>query len=307
MEGKDQETKKRTGRRKREEMSSLSSENSQGTPEPKRVGNTRQMADVVNGVSNVGETRNDPQVPALAAIWEVGVRIEANTNLLINEHKALKTHFEELQKSLQFTQADVDDLKKENQKLKDTVKAVSEKNSELEKKVDQLENNQKLEEATKMHDNLEQYSRKFNLEIYGIPEQEKEDTEEIVLNLAKRLNVNLEPEDIDIAHRMKKGNTRPRPIIVRFTNYYSRNRLYMNRKKLRRANFEGFVEGADRIYINENLTALRSQLFKKVRDKKGSQNWRIWTLDGTIYVKTDPESSSAIQIKCEADLSRLRG
>ena len=23
-----------------------------------------------------------------------------------------------------------------------------------------------------------------------------------------------EPEDIDIAHRMKKGNTRPRPIIV---------------------------------------------------------------------------------------------
>ena len=84
-------------------MSSLSSESSQGTPEPKRVGNTRQMADVVNGASNVGETRNDPQVPALAAIWEVVVRIEANTNLLINEHKALKTHSEELQKSLQLT------------------------------------------------------------------------------------------------------------------------------------------------------------------------------------------------------------
>ena len=75
--------KKRTGRRKREEMSSSSSKNSQGTSEPKRIGNTRQMADV--------------------------------------------------------------------------------------------------------------------------PEQEKEDTEEIMLNLAKRLNVNLEPEDIDIAHRMKKG------------------------------------------------------------------------------------------------------
>ena len=221
MEGKDQGTKKRTGRLKREEVSSLSSENSQGTPKPKRVGNTRKMADVVNGAISVGETRNDPQVPALAAIWEVVVRIEANTNLLINEHKALKTHFEELQKTLQFTQADVEDMKKENQKLKDTVKAVSEKKSELEKKVDQLENilEKKLEEATKMHDNLEQYSRKFNLEIYGIPDQKKEDTEEIVLNLAKRLNVNLEPEDIDIEHRMKKGNTRPRPIIVRFTNF----------------------------------------------------------------------------------------
>ena len=82
--------------------------------------------------------------------------------------------------------------------------------------------------------------------------------------------------------------------------------LNFNFYNLRRANFEGFIEGAHKIYINENLTALRSQLFKKVREKKGSQNWRIWTLDGTIYVKTDPEGSSATQIKCEADLSRLR-
>ena len=42
-----------------------------------------------------------------------------------------------------------------------------------------------------------------------------------------------------------------------------------------------------------------------VRERKGHQNWRIWTLDGTIYVKTDPAGSSAIQIKCEADLTRL--
>ena len=42
-----------------------------------------------------------------------------------------------------------------------------------------------------------------------------------------------------------------------------------------------------------------------VREKKGDQNWRIWTLDGTIYVKTDPAGSSPFQIKCEADLSKL--
>ena len=69
-----------------------------------------------------------------------------------------------------------------------------------------------------MHDNLEQYSRKFNLEIHGIPEQESENAERIVLDLAKCLHVNLEPEDIDIAHRMTKGNLQPRPIVVRFAN-----------------------------------------------------------------------------------------
>ena len=92
------------------------------------------MADVAeDDASNAGETRSYSQDPALAAIWEVVVRIEANTNLLITEHKALKTHFEELQKSLQFTQADMEDMKKENQKIKDIMEAVNEDNNELER------------------------------------------------------------------------------------------------------------------------------------------------------------------------------
>ena len=104
---------------------------------------------------------------------------------------------------------------------------------------------------------------------------------------------------------MKKGNLRPRPIVVRFTNYYSRNSLYRNRTKLRKVNVGRFIEEADRVYINEKLTALRSELFKKVRDKNVHPNWRIWTLDGTIFVKTDPTGSFAIPIKCEADLAKL--
>ena len=37
-----------------------------------------------------------------------------------------------------------------------------------------------------------------------------------------------------------------------------------NRTKLRKVNVGRFIEGADRVYINENLTTLRSELFKKV-------------------------------------------
>ena len=99
-------------------------------------------------------------------------------------------------------------------------------NIQLQKKVELLENNlqsrieqrnileKKLDEAISMHDDLEQYSRKFNLEIHGVTEQESEDTEEIVLEVAKCSNVNLEAEDIDKTYQMKKGNGRPRPIIV---------------------------------------------------------------------------------------------
>ena len=129
------------------------------------------------------------------------VRIEANSNLLVSEHKELKILCEELQRSLQFTQAEVDDMKKENQNLKGKMHSLNEKNSELERKVYVLENNlqtsiaqgnnleKKLKDTITMHDNLEQYSRKFNLEIHGMPEQESEDVEGIVLDLAKCLHV----------------------------------------------------------------------------------------------------------------------
>ena len=38
-------------------------------------------------------------------------------------------------------------------------------------------------------DDLEQYTRKFNLEIWGIPEDEDEDLEDTIIKLSECLNV----------------------------------------------------------------------------------------------------------------------
>ena len=122
---------------------------------------------------------------------------------------------------------------------------------------------EKLNELSVKHDDLEEYTRKFNLEVYGIPEEGEENTEQIILDLAKCLNVDLIPEDIDISHRMKKGNIQPRPIIVRFSNYYSKERMYYNRRKLHKVNVRESLRGAEKVYINENLTAQRASLFKE--------------------------------------------
>ena len=175
-------------------MSSMSSENLQGTPEPKQTDISR-MADmteddVVTATSektaNGIETRSYSQDPALAAIWEAVAQIEANTSLLVSEHKELKILFKGACSLL--SQAEVDDMK-ENQNLKEKMQSLNEK---IKRKVDALENNlqtsieqgnkleKKLRNTITMHDNLEQYSRKFNLEIHGIPKQESENAEGIV-------------------------------------------------------------------------------------------------------------------------------
>ena len=128
----------------------------------------------------------------LATIWEALKRIETNTNLMLEEQKTLKKNYEELRASLEFTQAKVDSVVKENEDLKSKIKTVTKNYTTLQQKTGDLENNlqackvhkvsleEKLNELSVKHNDLEQYTRKFNLEVYGIPEEGEENTEQII-------------------------------------------------------------------------------------------------------------------------------
>ena len=52
-------------------------------------------------------------------------------------------------------------------------------------------------------DNLEQYSRRENIRIYNVPKPQgkKNDGEEVVVELAEKLNINIERYDIQRVHR----------------------------------------------------------------------------------------------------------
>ena len=76
----------------------------------------------------------------------------------------------------------------------------------------------RLDEAEVRHDDLEQYTRKFNLVIHGISEKVDEDNAENVIELGKLLNVNLTRSDIDIVHRMNvKSNPDPSSSALQIT------------------------------------------------------------------------------------------
>ena len=257
------------------------------------------------------------QDPALAAIWETLVRIEANTNCLISEQKTLQRSYEELRESLEFTQSKMEEMAKNNSALKEQMKEMANTNIALQKRMTQLENDleKKSEENAKFekklgqifmqHDDLEQYTRKFNLEIHGIPEKSDEQPEEVVLGLAKLMEIDLTYDDIDITHRLNKGRKSPRPIIVRFSNYYSKEQMYRARWKLRKkSGLKGLEVDPKNIYINENLTAYRAGLFKKVRDRR-QRDWKFWTTDGKIFVKPDPINDVIVKIQSEEDFNKL--
>ena len=106
-------------------------------------------------------------------------------------------------------------MKKINAEQKAEITALKSESSDLK--------NISIKEIEKI-DNLEQYGRRQNLEVAGVPVQDGEDTNALVMVVAKLLDVDIFPGHISTSHRLPKkisqnGNvTCPPPIIVRFTN-----------------------------------------------------------------------------------------
>ena len=156
---------------------------------------------------------------------------------------------------------------------------------ELSSRDDKIAELQKeLAEIKNQQDETEQYSRRNCLIFHGLSENEGESTDEIVREVCKeRLKIDLEVGDLDRTHRLgaMKGNgkTKPRGIIVKFTNYNIRDRVYQGRRTLR-------DQQGSSIYIQESLTKARTDLFWEIKTKLKNYIKRIWTQDGRIKVLT---------------------
>ena len=241
----------------------------------------------------------------LEEIWKVLNNIKDNTNKLLAENKVIPEQYNELQKSLEFHINKMEELATENKDLKSEVKS-------LKKTLDQAneERNQlyvDLETAITHIDDLEQYSRKHNLEIHGIPEKAEENLAEQVITLGNALNVKIRRDDIDICHRMFTGKNRSklRPIIVRFKSYRTKKEVYGARKSLKNQNMGHIFQGADIVYINENLTRRRRELFANVWKRKKAEQWHsTWTIDGKIFMKLSL-GDQPVRIYSQEDLDKI--
>ena len=100
--------------------------------------------------------------------------------------------------------------------------------------------------------------------------KDEENTNNIVVEIAKLANVDLSRDQISTSHRLPVQPERPSnnenvspaplPIIVRFISRNVRNTLYVNRQNLQQADFKNFsVEGTSSVYVNENLTRYRKK------------------------------------------------
>ena len=108
---------------------------------------------------------------------------------------------------------------------------------------------------------MEQYGKRENIRIHGVPEStgNRDDGKMAVLEIAKKLNVNLESGGIQRAHRLGWHNQtmrKPRPIIAKFISYKKRDKMMFAKSKLKE--LENYVH----CFITEDLTPLRAKLLQ---------------------------------------------
>ena len=148
----------------------------------------------------------------------------------------------------------------------------------------------------------QQYTRRHILELHGCTESRNENTTDIALDIFQAIGVPVERMHISRSHRQRKGrrNGRPRPIYVQFISHDIRDEVYNARHLLRD------IPGLRKVFINENLTRLRSWLYSCVR-RECKRNFYHWTYDGIIYVSKDGSYKNAESIIYKSDFMKVFG
>ena len=192
--------------------------------------------------------------------------------------------------------------------------------------------NQQLTAQLVRIDDLESYSRIDNLIIKGLPEQgfseratpaftdscsvrSSESHESVESTFIKfcqdTLNVTVSRSDISSAHRMRPGQKDTvRPIIVRFANRRTRDKIYRARKMLKRDRptasdqTQPIQRTSQPVYISEHLTKAASDLFFEARQLvREKRFFSTWTQNGQVHVRISSDASTKPKVvKCHEDI-----
>ena len=227
-------------------------------------------------------------------------RINENMEKIFNQLKKQEKEVEEIKASQTFLNQKFEELKTNVEEINSL--NIDTKFQNTKKKVIELES--KIEKETILRDELEQYGIRDNLEIHGIPVSPNENTNEIIKEVAQKLNVRLLDSDISTFQRILAINGKHLAIIVKFSNRDKRNIIFSNKRNLH-GKKDYHISGVTTIYINENLTPRKRNLFARSYKRKVEQNYQyIWTNNEQIYLRIT-KTDQKIEINNEEDLNKI--
>ena len=143
-----------------------------------------------------------------------------------------------------------------------------------------------IDELKQRTEELEMYGRRNGIRIYGLKESTNENTDKLVLKLARDIGATVSDDALGRSHRVgPKRDNGPRPIIAKFTGHNTKVEILKHKMNLRNKDLEK-VYGKDTVFINEDLTKTRAGWARRARVlKKLKKTSETWSRDGIIFIK----------------------
>lgn len=241
---------------------------------------------------------------------------------LISTLEAIKKEiFNELKAEMQIHSTQVQELKESVQFLSDSVdksnsliEAMRKEFSEIKKEVNELRDENKVLKKTVSNlqekvRSFEQYSRRTNLEISGIPETPKEDVLSLIKDVGTAIGVELDESQVMAAHRIPsfKKNRTP-SLIVQFHTKMQRDAWITNfrKKKTMSADEINRALPKNKVYLNEHLSPDSKMFLGQLKEACKKDNFKyVWFRDGKFYVRRE-DGGRCHRINDLSELSKLR-
>lgn len=202
-----------------------------------------------------------------------------------SEIAAIKTVIRDLEKATEFTQQEVEELKKKNDEQEEVKTILTRRIGGLEEQIQNITKELKRDRENLI--NLEQYTRKENLIFNQIPESYEENCKEKVKNILEEMGITSKEIKFHAVHRLGKKRQGARPIIARFVSREDRDLVFYKKKEIKRANPNAYITQDYARAIKEE----RKILIKAMKNGRDQGLTNIKVLDRFLYVGNEKFTS----------------
>lgn len=228
-------------------------------------------------------------------------------NEILKEVQSLRSDMNEHNASVEFLSAQVDTANSLMKEIKEELVTIRKENNELREKCVSM--SEELFEVRERLRNLEQYTRKNNIEISGIPVTQNENVIEIVKDIGSALSMDVEESQITAAHRIPSfKKDRPAALIVQFQKKDLKDKFvnkYKEAKSLT-ADQVNTKYPKNRVYINDHLCPENKMFLGKLKSKCNELGYSYaWCRDGKFYVRK-AQGENCIKILTLNDINKLK-
>jgi len=147
--------------------------------------------------------------------------------------------------------------------------------------------NQLINENRELKRNVEeneQYSKKSNVIINGVPETNDEELRKVIGEVASCLGIELHDYDLQAAHTLP-SKSEIKPIIVKFNNYDKQKEMIVQARKLKISSDALGLSPNVPIYIDEHLTKPTIELINQAKNlKKQGKLTTVLCRDGKVKI-----------------------